>query len=130
MSVPVSLSQVDRFGLWPYRTSHDGLVDHPAGNRDHGRNPQVYQKAALRNRLPPDKRSERDAEKECTVVPGENRRALSRKIFCKPDLLSREKQLCRSRGRGKSEGDEHPSINRQLDQQKTGAKSNEAYAAC
>src|SRR5271169_723356 len=83
----------------------------------------------MRDGLPADERSERDAEKEGTVVPGKNGGALSRKVVCKASLLSREEQLGRGGGRPKGESDEHSGIDRQLNQENARAETEETYAA-
>src|SRR5271166_5419545 len=72
----------------------------------------------MRDGVPANKRSERDAEKESTVVPGENGGATSRK-----------EQLGRRGSRRKRESDEHSGIDRKLSHEQARAETGEAYAA-
>src|SRR6516165_10990099 len=83
----------------------------------------------MRDGLPADNGSERDAEKESTVVPGENSGATSREVVCKAGLLSREEQLGRHGSRRKGESDEHSGIDRKLNHEQARAETGEAYAA-
>src|SRR5438876_10805441 len=74
-------------------TGHNNSVYGATNQRYSGADCQVGVETADRDRFPPDDGSERDTEKECTVVPSEHTTAARREVVCQTGLLSREEQL-------------------------------------
>jgi hypothetical protein len=105
------------------------LVHDPAEACDRCRDHQICIKAAERQRLPADQRTERNPQKEGAVVPCEDGGAAGGKIVCKPDLLSREEQLRSERAHCEGEVDEYCVVERQPQQQNAETEASERDGA-